>query len=243
MITNAGLGLPQRQKSDLSHQKFITLDTWPFSWSVTKFKQKLTISDRIDRQNMGLLVSRMVQGDRAAFCCIYRFYYNHLLRYGLIIVSNQNVVEDRIQDLFVWVLEHPREVKEVKNFEIYLFQSLKRNLRQHVKKEIRSRDILQNYTHTNRSPVHPSVETRSIEREDLAFTTAWVHQKLESLPARQKEIIFLRYYRGMSYDEISSITSVSNQVARNLVFRGLKHIRKLGNVEKFLPSLFFFCTL
>ncbi|MCB0629636.1 MAG: sigma-70 family RNA polymerase sigma factor [Lewinella sp.] len=196
------------------------------------------------RQNLSILISRMVAGDEKAFCAIYQIYYNKLLRYGNIILPEIQLVEDAIQDLFVWILENPQKIKKINNFEVYLFQSLKRNLRDHAKKKGRSKALLEQISKA-RSPrlFQDSIELKIIEQEDLELKKNWVEQKLEQLPAHQKEIIFLRYYQDLSYDEIAAIVSTSNQVIRNFVARALKRIRQLGSLEKLwlLFSLAVFC--
>jgi RNA polymerase sigma factor (sigma-70 family) len=49
---------------------------------------------------------------------------------------------------------------------------------------------------------------------------------LNSLNARQKEAIYLRYQMGMSYDEIAKLLNINNQSVRNLVHRSITKIRK-----------------
>ncbi len=83
------------------------------------------------------LVSRVADGDEQAFGEIYLHFYNKLLRYGCIILPSLDTVTDAVQDLFVWILRNPGKIRCVENFEIYLFQSLKRNLQQAMKKQLR----------------------------------------------------------------------------------------------------------
>jgi RNA polymerase sigma factor (sigma-70 family) len=54
-------------------------------------------------------------------------------------------------------------------------------------------------------------------------------QALQSLPARQKEVLFLRYYNGMSYDEIEQILSINYQSIRNHIYRATQRLRKILN--------------
>ena len=178
----------------------------------------------------------MVAGDEESFCAIYQLYYNKLLRYGHIILPEIQIVEDVIQDLFIWILENPDKLKEVHNFEIYLFQSLKRNL---IKKRGHSNIILKQIPHNG--SIHPfqnSIEFTIIQEEDEELKKNWIEHTLEQLPTHQKEILFLRYYQDLNYDEIAEIVSTSNQVIRNFVARALKRIRQLGSLEK-LWFLFF----
>lgn len=191
--------------------------------------------------SLDTLISRLVAGDVEAFGSIYRMFYNKLLRYGTIITPETEIVEDAIQDLFMWILENPQKIEKVQNFEVYLFQSLKKNLRERIKRKTRSGAILHQFSRSQdlHSP-EENIEQQIIRTEEQAFDRNWVKLQLNGLPPRQKEIIFLRYYEGLSYDEIAEIVSTNNQVIRNYVARALKQIRQAGNLKKLLLLLFLY---
>jgi len=50
---------------------------------------------------------------------------------------------------------------------------------------------------------------------------------LNKLPPRQKEIIYLKIYKGLNYEEISEVMSINYQVVRNLLCQALKTFKKL----------------
>jgi RNA polymerase sigma-70 factor (ECF subfamily) len=50
--------------------------------------------------------------------------------------------------------------------------------------------------------------------------------EIEQLPTRQQEVLYLKYFEGMDYEEISQIMSVNYQVVRNYAYRGLSRLRK-----------------
>jgi RNA polymerase sigma-70 factor (ECF subfamily) len=67
-------------------------------------------------------------------------------------------------------------------------------------------------------------------REDELDTAKKIIDAVNSLPGRQKEIIYLRIYQGLSYEEISEVMNINYQVARNLFHQSIKSLRQLlGN--------------
>ena len=50
---------------------------------------------------------------------------------------------------------------------------------------------------------------------------------IQQLTNRQKEIIYLRFYSGLSYEEISEVTALKYQSIRNLFSNALKELRKV----------------
>jgi RNA polymerase sigma-70 factor (ECF subfamily) len=49
---------------------------------------------------------------------------------------------------------------------------------------------------------------------------------IEQLSGRQKEIVYLKYYQNLSYDEICDIMNINYQVARNLLYQAIKSLKK-----------------
>ena len=66
-----------------------------------------------------------------------------------------------------------------------------------------------------------------MSKEHDAEKTARVLQALAQLSNRQKEIIYLKYYQELSYDEVSEIMNINYQVARNLLYQSIKSLKKL----------------
>lgn len=59
-------------------------------------------------------------------------------------------------------------------------------------------------------------------------------QAFDKLSNRQKEVIYLKYYLGLSYDEVSEIMEVNYQVARNLLYLAIRSMKKMISMVKLL---------
>jgi RNA polymerase sigma factor (sigma-70 family) len=64
---------------------------------------------------------------------------------------------------------------------------------------------------------------------------------MNSLSARQKEVIYLRYFEELSYDEIASIMHISVKATYKLSARALDSLRQILNVSN--ASLFILIAL
>ncbi len=62
-------------------------------------------------------------------------------------------------------------------------------------------------------------------QDDLEHTEM-ILRALNKLPPRQKEIIYLKIYKGLNYEEISEVMSINYQVVRNLLCQALKTFKK-----------------
>ncbi|WP_062053088.1 RNA polymerase sigma factor [Aquimarina longa] len=169
------------------------------------------------------LFERFKQGNQEAFCDIYKIYYNKLLRFGSIFSNDYNLVENVIQDFFIKMFKTPDKLNHVINLEVYLFKSIKQNIISELNKENR-RTVIRKLV-IDLDDKDDSIEQELIRKELSQERILWLKSHIDSLPIRQKEIIYLRFYEGLSYDQITQLTSLSNQVARNYVSRALDKLR------------------
>lgn len=167
-------------------------------------------------------------GNENAFSLIFQYYYNFLYNYGLNITSDKDVVKDTIQDLFINIWKSRKKLGEISSIKFYLLISYKHLLFKKLKKKKRNIEQVQDYSNEN-SSVENSVETKLINQQNSVDQIKRINQNLSLLSKRQKEAIYLRFYKGLEYQEISSIMSLNYQSVRNLIHEGIKKIK--NNLE------------
>ena len=169
------------------------------------------------------LINRLAQNDVDAFKEVYQQNYNRLLRYGMLLNKDKQAVADTIQDLFVWIWQNPENVRNIRDLRVYLFKALKRNLIRSLSKRS---NLVNDYQHMDSSDMVANIEDQIIKEEADSYGRKWLARQLDALPPKQKEVIYLRYYEGLSYNEIAKVLEKSNQVVRNYTSRALIHLRK-----------------
>ncbi|MFT5167773.1 MAG: RNA polymerase sigma factor (sigma-70 family) [Saprospiraceae bacterium] len=143
---------------------------------------------------------------------LYLKYYPVLLVYGKTITRNEQLVEDTIQELFIALWQKWDELSFKSSLENYLLVAFRNNLIRELKALSLAALTPDIFKETEKEP--------SIEKEEKLSIL------LEQLPPRQKEVLFLRYYKSKSYQEISEILGITYQVARNFSYRALKFLKK-----------------
>ena len=81
-----------------------------------------------------------------------------------------------------------------------------------------------------------SAEEFIIQDEKKREQTEKLQSVIQDLSVRQKEVLYLKFYEGMSYHEIEQILGVSQHTARNYLYLALQNLRKLFPEEA--PALF-----
>lgn len=150
---------------------------------------------------------------------LFSVHYKDLFAQGLSMTSNRSLVEDAIQDLFLKFCENENLLLGVKNIDSYLKVSLKREVLAKLKK------IKSNSNPTTIEISVPSYEEMLINNQDSVQNSIMIKKCMASLSPSQKTVLALRFYKGMSYDEIAAKMGTSKRTVYNQVHDSIKKMR------------------
>ncbi|MDR3252772.1 MAG: RNA polymerase sigma factor [Tannerella sp.] len=165
---------------------------------------------------------KFIAGDDGAYASLYRCYVNKLFVFGCRFTSNEELVKDCVQDLFVKFYATRKRLPKVENVKVYLFNSMKNMLFNLFKKE------LPYYQIDTIEPVFYTEfngETRIIQAETLSEQKESIRKMMENITPRQREVLYYRFVEEMSYEEICELMKMNYQSVRNLIHRTLLKIR------------------
>lgn len=161
-------------------------------------------------------------GDKHALGTLFDNYFSEMFRYGSKINSDIELVKDCIQEIFIeiWNQKSPQPIISVK---AYFLKALKYKLIRVAKKN----HI--NTTESEHSPEHFQIshEAFLIQEHLDREKSSKLLTALNQLPDRQREIVYLKYYLDLSYEEICDIMNIQYQVARNQVSTSIKTMKRL----------------
>jgi len=161
-------------------------------------------------------------GDKEAFATLFKEHYETLYRYGSKFTGNAALLEDAIQELFI-ELWQAKSRTPVVSIRAYLLKSLKYKLL----KGFRQKGRIISLTASPDISFEWSHEHFLIAQQETAEKKQSVLDALARLSNRQKEIIYLKFYQNLSYEEVSEIMNINYQVARNLLYQAIKSLKSL----------------
>lgn len=176
-------------------------------------------------------------GDKTAFKTIYYKYYMNLYRYGCKTTPNEDLVEDSLQDLFLKLWKNRNSLGQVASVKSYLYRAYMHTLFDALKKHNRT----YNGVDLMREEAESSVEENLISGESVTETNKHLHYALEHLSKRQKQVVILYYFEGLSYKQIAEILPLRYQGIRNVVHEAVKVLRK--NIYRPLMTTLLFWLL
>ena len=164
------------------------------------------------------------QGDKELFLALYKKYYHTLLFIGLKEMKDAQLVKDTIQQLFLYLWEKRETIQEASNVKCYLVTSFLRKLTTDWKKS-KQAGVLQVVWNSYPEDPQPNPEEKLIRKDEQSHLFKLLMDRINELPNRQKELILLRFYEGLTYEEIVQRTGLSHRTVYNKIHEGLKKLK------------------
>ena len=184
------------------------------------------MSKRIGPQDSEL-IAQYRNGSQAAFDLLVDRYQSKVYTTIYLIVKDQDVAEDLLQDVFVKVVQtiHSDKYSEEGKFQPWLMRIAHNLAIDHFRKAKRYPTILMedgSNVFNSLQFAESSVEDHRVKEETLEM----VKRLIDELPEAQKEVLVMRHYLDMSFQEIADQTGVSINTALGRMRYALIHLRK-----------------
>lgn len=173
------------------------------------------------------LIAQYRNGSEAAFDLLVDRYQSKVFTTIYLIVKDQDLAEDLLQDVFVKVVQtiHSERYSEEGKFQPWLMRIAHNLAIDHFRKAKRYPTILMedgSNLFNSLQFAESSIEDHRVKEETLEM----VKRLIEELPEAQKEVLVMRHYLDMSFQDIAEQTGVSINTALGRMRYALIHLRK-----------------
>lgn len=166
----------------------------------------------------------VLKGDSSALSMLYCRYYELMLNYGLRYTSDVDLVKDCIQDVFVKICSS-RRLSDLTYVRSYLLASMRNVLIDrlsalHIEENIDDYAFCLDIDDTalERLFMHDDEKLRLSRRILSAYGM---------LPKKQREVLYLRYVKGLSHKEVAAALEINPQSSMNQIHRALDRLRAI----------------
>lgn len=164
------------------------------------------------------------KGDLDALKALYDHYISDLYAYGMMLSQDTDKVKDSIHDLFLALWDSRHNFSVPQSGKAYLMVSLRRRI---FDKGSKMDSLIQSTENLEASKVYVlDHQSAWLEHEDAEKQNQLLERAMNRLTDRQKEIIHMKYFQELDYEEIGSVMDLNYQSARNLVNRAIAALRK-----------------
>ncbi len=171
------------------------------------------------------LWSEVQKNNSNAMKTLYQSCYQDLYSFGFRVTADKESVKDAIHEMFCEIWQNRHKLKEVNNISAYLKTYLKRKLLKELVPERQHEDINEN-KYESLLNVH-SYEQLLIESQTTEELKEKIFTAINQLTPAQKEIINLKFYQGLSYNQIALLLNLQARTVYNHVYAALVTLKKL----------------
>ena len=166
------------------------------------------------------LYQKLRAGDERAFQTLFRKYYPAMCHFAHQFLSDSELAEETVQDLFVKIWEKRESLNIQTSVKHYFFRSVRNhclNQIQHEKIKKQYSDRVLKTAHQEINPDHFYIEVDLMQR---------IERCIESLPPKRQEIFRLSREQGLKYKEIAETLNISVKTVEAQMGLALKHLRE-----------------
>ncbi|MCK9412636.1 MAG: sigma-70 family RNA polymerase sigma factor [Prolixibacteraceae bacterium] len=177
------------------------------------------------------------KGSKVALETIYEDNYASLYHYGLKFTRDDDLVKDLIHELFIELIDSGLRLSMTDNIRFYLLKALRNKLLKQLSENLKYANKIGDSAEFN---IIVSIERQLIIKEVEEEAQKRVIAAIKKLSVKQQEIIYLRFYRDLSYQEISALFDVNIQTVRNLMNRAINSLKDDFQSNKLNKNLILF---
>ena len=171
------------------------------------------------------LMTRVGAGDKAAFTQLYHRHRDRVYAFAYRMVGTRSVAEDVTHEAFLVLIEHPNRYNSAQGTVLTFLCTIARyKLISYLRRQ--GREVEDEF-----SPGGPIESQIDMESDPLSALledelAAVVSAAVDDLPALQREVIVLREFQDLSYEEIAAVTNADTSVVKARLHRARQSLTK-----------------
>jgi RNA polymerase sigma-70 factor (family 1) len=190
------------------------------------------------------LLRLTAQGDESAFKSLFDQHWDHIYTVAFHLTKSVPLAEDMTQEIFLKVWLNREKLKDVEQFDNYLFIVARNHIYNVLKKENRENNLRQplldwfEQQRGNPEQQHQTPEQQLLLKESAEL----IRQAVRRLTPQQQAIWKMTRDQGLSHEQVARELNISRNTVRNHMVNSLKTIREHLN-DHASPLILILCLL
>ncbi|MHA4809397.1 RNA polymerase sigma factor [Flavitalea flava] len=168
--------------------------------------------------------ARLQNGRQDALLIIYDKYYLSLMNYGLRLTGDRSLTNDCISQVLLHLWDRRKDLPPVENFRSYLLTCLRNELFAEGKAVILRASKTKNLQQ-NAPDADPGYEEYLIQLQSGKVIKDKLTLAFKNLTERERELLRLRFFEDLDYDEIAKQCGITKRTAYNIVHTAIKALK------------------
>ena len=186
------------------------------------------LSETPEQVEQRLMVARALQGDQAAFGEIVDQYGTLMLRTASMIVGDRDIAEDVVQDALIQAWNHLADLRKAGALRPWLMRIVVNQCISFKRRLARSTAFMRQALSEQETDLIAQAADDYKGRMERDWDLA---QAIEELPLKQRMVIVLHYYNGMTLPEMSQTLNTSENTLKKRIQAALVNLRRMLRVH------------
>ncbi len=163
------------------------------------------------------IIQQLRNGNKQARTKFYEQYRQKLYHYCYQLLGNRSDAEDTVHETFIKIFNGINNLQSAAAFRTWMYTIARNEALQLIRKR---------RPHVPLNKLELANEQASEARMESDETAHIVQKEIDTMKPEYREIILLREYHHLSYDEIAAVTDITVSAVKTRLFRARKNLFK-----------------
>ncbi len=182
------------------------------------------VEEKTEQNEQRLLVTRVLQGNQEAFGDIVDQYSALMLRTASMIVGDHDIAQDVVQDALIQAWHHLPDLREAGALRPWLMRIVVNQCISFKRRLARTTAFMRQALSEQEIDLVAQVADDHKGRMERDWDLA---RAIEALPAKQRVVVVLHYYNGMTLPEMSQALQISENTLKKRIQAALNSLRRV----------------
>jgi RNA polymerase sigma-70 factor (ECF subfamily) len=174
----------------------------------------------MDQKNEAEIVARVLNGDRQAYALLVDEYKSPIYNLAYRMTGNLEDADDLTQETFIRAYQYLWRYDTSRKFFTWLYSLALNLIRNHLRKKNKYNKSSEELSAHLLADKNPSPETELIETQEISVY-------LLRLEDESRALLIMKFYQGLTFEEIAQITGKSLSAVKMRIYRGLEKLKEL----------------
>ena len=166
------------------------------------------------------LMRAVVNGNVESLGILFERYHPQLFNCLFRLTGNRQLSEDLVQEVFVRILKYRHTWQEGSQFRTWMFQIARNARTDHARRNARDEVNIEDHVLEFICPL-PVPDVAAEKREDMRIML----EALATLSEERREVLLLRGFQGMKFEEIAGMLKCSVNTVKSRAFTAIRELR------------------
>lgn len=170
-----------------------------------------------------ILLDRIsINSDKSAFSELFKRYHSKLVSLATCFLPNYGEAEDMVSEVFIRLLQNHQQLKDIENFEGYLYYSVKNQCLNQLKKNKRKNSL---FTPLDLQDFKTGEYTQPLEQLLATELREKITKCVDSLPQKRRLVYKMVKDDGLNIKEVSKLLDIAEKTVKKHLELAVRDVR------------------